>query len=100
MPTFFSESVIAMTMGFTWMIRAYLTIMRGFHIFPSILNSFLTLSKTLCTSAVKFPASTSEHITNGTRKLNKLRQRTRIVRPNRNTKDVLLLHDNARPHVR
>jgi transposase len=30
---------------------------------------------------------------------NKLRQRIRKVRPNRNVKDVLLLHDNARPHT-
>jgi hypothetical protein len=26
-------------------------------------------------------------------------ERVRIVGPNRNTKDVLLLHDNARPHT-
>jgi hypothetical protein len=31
--------------------------------------------------------------------LNKLRQRTCTVRSNWNTKDVLLLHDNARPHT-
>jgi hypothetical protein len=31
--------------------------------------------------------------------LNKLRQRVSIIRPNRNTNDVLLLHDNARPHT-
>jgi hypothetical protein len=31
--------------------------------------------------------------------LNKLRERIRAVRPNRNMKDVLLLHDNAWPHT-
>jgi hypothetical protein len=30
---------------------------------------------------------------------NELRQRISIVRPNRNMTDVLLLHDNARPHT-
>jgi hypothetical protein len=31
--------------------------------------------------------------------LNKLQQRIRRIRPNRNMKDRLLLHDNARPHT-
>jgi histone-lysine N-methyltransferase SETMAR len=31
--------------------------------------------------------------------LNQLQQRIRRVRPKRNMKDVLLLHDNARPHT-
>jgi hypothetical protein len=44
----------------------WLFIHKVFVIFNTLLPS---LSKTLCTSAVKFPASTSEHITSGARKL-------------------------------
>jgi hypothetical protein len=47
------------------MIHKSFSIMRlFFHSFPSIFNTFLlTLCKTLYTNAVKFPASTSEHVT-------------------------------------
>jgi histone-lysine N-methyltransferase SETMAR len=57
------------------------------------------LNKALHTNVPKFPASTSEQITSGTRKLNKLRQCIRKVRPNQYIKDVLLLHVNAWPHT-
>jgi hypothetical protein len=68
-----------------------------FHSVCVILNTLLlAFSKTLYTSVVNFPALTSEHITSGTRKLQK---RTRTFHPNRNMKDVLLLHDNAWPHT-
>jgi hypothetical protein len=58
------------------------------HILP-------TLCKTLYTNAVKFPA-TSRAVQGN---FKKLRKRMRIVRSNRIMKDVLLLHDNARPHT-
>jgi hypothetical protein len=69
--SFFSGSEIAITVKFTWMIHTSFAIMGlFFHNVSIICNTLLpTLNKTLYTSVVKFPASTSEHITGGTRKL-------------------------------
>jgi hypothetical protein len=64
-PIFVSENVIAVTVKFTWMIHTSFEIMRIlFHRVCAVFNTLLpTLNKTLYTSVVKFPASTSEHIT-------------------------------------
>jgi hypothetical protein len=61
---FFLEHVIAITVKFTWMIQISFAIMRlFFHRVIVIFNTLLpTLTKTLYTSVVKFPALTSEHI--------------------------------------
>jgi hypothetical protein len=61
---FFSEDVIAITMKITWMIHTSLAIMSlFFHKVSVIFNTLLpTLSKTLYTNVLKFPASTSERI--------------------------------------
>jgi hypothetical protein len=60
-----------------------------------------TLIKTLYNNAVKFPnfPDFGAHHERCKETLNKLRQSIRRVRSNRNMKDVLLLHDNARPHT-
>jgi hypothetical protein len=65
-----SENVIAVTMTFIWKIHTSFAIMRLFFRKVSVIfNTLLPVSsKTLYTN-VKFPASTSEHITCGTRKL-------------------------------
>jgi hypothetical protein len=70
-PIIFTESVIAMTMKFTWMTHKSSAIMRlFFHKIFIIFNTLLLmLSKTLFTSVVKFHASSSEHITSGTGEL-------------------------------
>jgi hypothetical protein len=65
MPTiFFSENIIAAIVKLMWMIHTSFTIMRlFFHRVFIIFNTLLpTLSKTLYTSVVKFPALTLENI--------------------------------------
>jgi hypothetical protein len=59
------ENIIATTMKFIWMICTSFAITGLFFYKVSVtFNTLLpTLSKTLCTGVVKFPASTSEHIT-------------------------------------
>jgi peptidoglycan/xylan/chitin deacetylase (PgdA/CDA1 family) len=64
-----------------------------FHKSPSFSTHFCQRSKIPC---LYFGA----HHERYKETLNKLRQRIRTVRPERNTKDVLLLHDNARPDTR
>jgi hypothetical protein len=61
----YSEKLIVIIMKFTWTIHTSFAIMRlFFHKVSVIFNTPLpTLSKTLYISAVKIPASTSEHIT-------------------------------------
>jgi hypothetical protein len=72
-PAFFSESVIAITMKFTRMFHIPFAIMRLFcHKVCIIFNTILlTLSKTLYTRVVKYPARTSQPTTSGARKLQK-----------------------------
>jgi hypothetical protein len=69
--SFLSENVMAIRVKFTMMIHiSFATMWLFFHKVSVIFNiSLTTLSKMLCTSVVKFPASTLEHITNGTREL-------------------------------
>jgi hypothetical protein len=71
MPHFISKNVNAITMKFTWIIHTSFAIMRLFFqkVFVIFNVLFPTLIKTLHNNAVKFPASTSEHITSGTREL-------------------------------
>jgi hypothetical protein len=63
-PIFLSENVVAITMKYTWMIYSSFAITRlFFHKVTFIVYTLLpTLSETLYTSVVKFPASTLEHI--------------------------------------
>jgi hypothetical protein len=65
MPPIFSDNVIAVTVQFTWTTQTYFEVRRLFlHKVSVTYNRLLpTLSKTLCTSAVKFLVSTSEHMT-------------------------------------
>jgi histone-lysine N-methyltransferase SETMAR len=71
-----------------------------FHKVSIIFNKILpTLSKTLHTGVVKFPPQLGAHHERYKETSNKLRKRIHRVRPNRNTKDALLLHDNALPHT-
>jgi hypothetical protein len=71
--SFFSENITAVTMKFMWMIHVSFANMRlFFHKVSIIFNARLpTLSRTQYTSVVKFSASTLEHITSGTEKLQK-----------------------------
>jgi hypothetical protein len=66
-PIFFSEKGTATTMKFTWMIHiSFMIMMLFFHKVSIIFNTFLpVLIKTLYTTVVKFPASTSENSSSG-----------------------------------
>jgi hypothetical protein len=67
---FLSGNVIAVIVKFASMIHTPFAVRKFFHKVSVILNTLLsTLSKTQFTSVVKFPASTSEHITSGAREL-------------------------------
>jgi hypothetical protein len=90
--------VVTVIRKLTWIFLISFAITRlFFHEVFFIFNTLLpTFIKTLYTSVVKFPASTLEHITSGTRKGN---QRIRRVHSDRNMEDVLHLHGNARPHA-
>jgi hypothetical protein len=84
--SFFSKYIIPTTQ-FTWMFHTSFAIMRLF--FHRLRHFHYTFSNLDFGAHRKRYKETS----------NKLQQRIRTVRANRNTIDVLLLHDNARPHT-